>query len=356
MPSSPITSDDGSSTTEEIDHGHSQQPSERACPQSDGPDAGHGLAEADLQSFADRFRSLVGQVSQEIQAGMRLSPSPESISPGSVTPPLHRVLDTHQPYMSLNEFGLPIANENIAVFGRPVRRMPTIESVGSHEAGSMHAHSPGATSIMTMSSRPPTRQTTHSHNSRASPLLSQPPSRSNSLHNPPSRSNSLHSAAPQAPPRMASELGDYVLAAVRRPSGSLSNGSSFVTAATTATPSGTQSTSGSGTTVSRSDGPPSRRNSVHGALSPVSEHEALLDEAALGSRLADELAGRSSPEHTPQGNILTSERRTESPLALGEFGERAPDGGGGGGGTGDSDPSSAYYSVSSGSSHHKNSA
>ncbi|KAI0263181.1 hypothetical protein BC834DRAFT_971467 [Gloeopeniophorella convolvens] len=157
--------------------------------------------EGQLQGFADRFRALVDRVSRELEDGMNVEPQPDLR-----TPPLHHVLDTHTPYMSIDEFGREVpSEERIAVLGGVIKRMPTIESVGSRELTSLRSatlvSSGGiATSPATPSpgsSRPPTRATMISLSDAASASLA-------SASQPPSRSNSLQK------PRMASELGELV--------------------------------------------------------------------------------------------------------------------------------------------------
>ncbi|KZV67965.1 hypothetical protein PENSPDRAFT_687645 [Peniophora sp. CONT] len=205
------------------------------------------LAAQDLQNFANSFRDLVGRVSRDLEDG---SLSPASESPR--TPPLHSVMSTHTPYVSLDEFGRPVPpHENVAVFGRPVRRMPTIESMGTFATtpGTDAPHSPTAGSMLSNQSRAPTRMSMATMS-----IPSAPPSRSNSLTQGP--------AQPREPPRIANEAVDHDL---RRTPVSTS---SFHTAKTNVSGSNSGSGSGSGSGLSRS-------NSLNAVdlLTPVDEHE-----------------------------------------------------------------------------------
>jgi hypothetical protein len=163
--------------------------------------------EQELEGFADRFRALVNRVSHELEESRDLERSAEPH-----TPPLHHVLDTHMPYMSIDEFGREIpTEEHIAMLGGVIKRMPTIESVGSRELSSLRSNtlvggygigSPSRATSSSTSSRPPTGGTMVSLNDAASASLasgSQPSSRSNSIHR----------------PRMPSELGELVRDAIR---------------------------------------------------------------------------------------------------------------------------------------------
>ncbi|TFY80263.1 hypothetical protein EWM64_g3746, partial [Hericium alpestre] len=107
---------------------------------SENADAGEGkktrgVPDEDLQGFTDRFRSLITQFHQ---AGPEIAftDSPEQ-SP--VTPPIFNAMDQHTSYASCDEFGQPVPPEDpVVMFSRDphpraILRMPTIESVGSHE-------------------------------------------------------------------------------------------------------------------------------------------------------------------------------------------------------------------------------
>ncbi|KAI0292989.1 hypothetical protein B0F90DRAFT_1822484 [Multifurca ochricompacta] len=166
------------------------------------------VREGELEGFADRFRSIVDRVSRELEDARNLESDPQPR-----TPPLHHVLDTHTPYMSIDEFGREVPSEEpIPMLGGIIKRMPTIESVGSREFASLRSttiasgggggiNSPSV-GTSSSSSRPPTRATMVSFNDAASASLA-----SASQHS--SRSNSIHR------PLMSSELGELVRDALR---------------------------------------------------------------------------------------------------------------------------------------------
>ena len=230
------------------------------------PTLNSSVEEADLQGFAEQFRALVDQVSRELEEA-RISEYNSETNRESHTPPLHHVLDTHTPYMSIDEFGREVPSEEpIAVLGGVIKRMPTIESVGSRELASLRSATlvsgAGGTGIgsasvatsSTASSRPPTRATMASLND-----ASQPSSRSNSIHR----------------LRTPSELGELVREALRargqaRPLSSSLPGPR---------PSSGGSLNGSGSGAGES-APRSRSNSLgpSEALSPVTEHGELARE------------------------------------------------------------------------------
>ena len=166
------------------------------------------VGEEELQGFADQFRALVDQVSRELEES-RVS---ENQDRESHTPPLHRVLDTHTPYMTVDEFGREVPTEEpIAMLGSVIKRMPTIESVGSRELMSLRSATlvsggggVGSASVAasSSSSRPHTGATMASFNDAGSVSLA-------SASQPSSRSNSIHRL------RTPSELGELVRDALR---------------------------------------------------------------------------------------------------------------------------------------------
>ena len=166
------------------------------------------VGEDELQGFADQFRALVDQVSRELEES-RIS---ENQDREVHTPPLHHVLDTHTPYMTVDEFGREVPTEEpIAFLGGVIKRMPTIESVGSRELMSLRSATlvsggggVGSASVAasSSSSRPPTGATMASFNDAASVSLA-------SASQPSSRSNSIHRL------RTPSELGELVRDALR---------------------------------------------------------------------------------------------------------------------------------------------
>lgn len=219
------------------------------------------VGEGDLQGFAEQFRALVDQVSRELEEARNLEYNSE-INRDSRTPPLHHVLDTHTPYMTIDEFGREVpSEESIAVLGGIIKRMPTIESVGSRELASLRSTTllsangcagMGSASSSTASSRPPTGATMASFDAAST---SQPSSRSNSIHR----------------LRTPSELGELVRDALRargqaRPISGPRPGSGG-------------SLNGSASGAAESVGPPprSRSNSLgpNEVLPPVTEHGEL---------------------------------------------------------------------------------
>jgi hypothetical protein len=222
------------------------------------------VGEGELDGFADRFRAVVDRVSRELEEARYLE---NETPPPSSTPPLHHVLDTHMPYMSIDEFGREVHTEEpIPMFGGVIRRMPTIESVGSRErelaaslrSGTLVSAAGGAHSIApssSASSRPPTRGTMVSYNDAASNSHASASATS-------SRSNSIHR------PRMPSELGELVRDALR----SRGQARSIGAGSTSARPGSGGST---GSCVESTCPPPRSRSNSQGAnevLSPVTEH------------------------------------------------------------------------------------
>jgi hypothetical protein len=119
--------------------------------------------EQGLEGFADQFRALVHRVSCELEESRNLESCAEPH-----TPPLHRVLDTHMPHMSIDEVRRKIpSEERITVLGSVVKWMPTIKSVGSAELSSPCSNtvvsgygigSPSCARSSSASSHPPTRE------------------------------------------------------------------------------------------------------------------------------------------------------------------------------------------------------
>ncbi len=296
------SAESGVSTSKSLGHVNSSRDMQMAPSSSRLETLVSNAGEGELQGFADQFRALVDQVSRELEES-RIS---ENDSRELHTPPLHHVLDTHTPYMTVDEFGNEVPTEvPIAVLGSVIKRMPTIESVGSRELASLRSatliggsgaggNGIGSASIVTSSSassrsRPPTGATMASLNDAASASLA-------SASQPPSRSNSIHRLRP------SSELGELVRDALRargqtrpfppsssaRPGsgGSMSGSGSGCTGAGSGSGSGTGSGSGSGSgesavAVSHGPGPSSlarsRSNSLgpNEILPPVTEHGEL---------------------------------------------------------------------------------
>lgn len=224
------------------------------------------VGEGELGGFADRFRALVDRVSLEFEEARNLESEPPPR-----TPPLHHVLDTHTPYMSIDEFGREVHTEEpVAMFGGVIRRMPTIDSVGSRELASLRSNmlvsacggvagSPSIAPSSSASSRPPTRATMVSFNDAASASLASVSAQS-------SRSNSIHR------PRMPSELGEIVRDALRARGQSRAS-SHPVPGSASARP-GSGGSGGAGN-IETASAPPRSRSNSQGAsevLAPVTEH------------------------------------------------------------------------------------
>jgi hypothetical protein len=199
----------GTATTKSLRHTNSSRDVQMASSSSRLASLVANVGEEELQGFADQFRALVDHVSRELEES-RMS---EDQDREPHTPPLHHVLDTHTPYMTIDEFGREVLTEEpIAILGGVIKRMPTIESVGSRELMSLRSATlvsggggVGAASVAassSASSRPPTGATMASFNDAASASLA-------SASQPSSRSNSIHRL------RTPSELGELVRDALR---------------------------------------------------------------------------------------------------------------------------------------------
>lgn len=240
------------------------------------PNAGDGEPEG----FADRFRAIVDRVSRELEEARNLENEP-----APRTPPLHHVLDTHTPYMSIDEFGREVITEEpVPFFGGVIRRMPTIESVGSRELASLRSNTlvsggggggmggaPSLAPSSSTSSRPGTRGTMVSFNDAASASLASASAAS-------SRSNSIHR------PRMPSELGEIVRDALRARGHPRAGSAS-------ARPGSGGSCGGGSSSVESACAPPRSRSNSQGAnevLAPVTEQgeqpEAAAPRAAWAPR------------------------------------------------------------------------
>ncbi|KAG5645129.1 hypothetical protein DXG03_006846 [Asterophora parasitica] len=150
--------------------------------------------DVELDSFHPRFRSLVSQINRETEEGLELAVelarSDASGSPPQTYDALPPDYDIPRvpPAVGYDEFGRPYPpDERVSILNGYVRRMPTIESMGSREVGSMTASSVYTDrDTMTTSmrsapiSRPPTRANTLSAASEHS-LGSSMPSRTNSI-------------------------------------------------------------------------------------------------------------------------------------------------------------------------------
>ena len=160
-------------------------------------------SDPEIHGFVDRFRTLVDQVSREVDAGLevvRRESVPVILPP---PPPLLPYADYYAnlnttPMLTAEELDALIRNEelryerprtpddHVMVLGGYIRRMPTIESLGSREMSSvassahrngtfMSTHSQG--SGYAHQSRPPTRPGTAASETAAH----ESPSKNNSL-------------------------------------------------------------------------------------------------------------------------------------------------------------------------------
>ncbi|KAI0000796.1 hypothetical protein BJV74DRAFT_820739 [Russula compacta] len=241
--------------------------------------------EGDTQAFANQFRALVDRVSRELEESRSVESNAELPAP-----PVH-----HVP-----------SEEPIAVLGGVIRRMPTIESVGSRELASLRSTtlvsgaggigSPSAVPSSSASSRPPTRATMASLNDAASASLA-------SASQPSSRSNSLHRL------RTPSELGELVRDALR------ARGQSsrpLPPSSVSVRPGSGGSISGSGESASAASASRSRSNSLglNEVLAPVTEHGELAarEHATLPQQLPPPLPLR-APARRLLGGVDTSEQQ-----------------------------------------------
>ena len=140
-------------------------------------EASSQITDADLSGFADRFRSLVNEVSREIDDGLdvvRRESTEWDHAPSSYTEhymtQATTTSDELERLLYSDEFGIapaPAPEDHVIILGGYVRRMSTIESIGSREmssASSIHRNatfmSSHSSSVHTQSSRPPTRANT----------------------------------------------------------------------------------------------------------------------------------------------------------------------------------------------------
>ncbi|KAJ7258079.1 hypothetical protein B0H12DRAFT_1232384 [Mycena haematopus] len=128
-------------------------------------------SDQELYSFVDRFRSLVSQINRESEEASQLAPTQSAY----LADPAFRAV------VGYDEFGRPYPpDDHVRILNSYVRRMPTIESIGSREmtAGTSVAASSlyqeQRSSLHTLS-RPPTRAMTDRDG------FSEPPSRAGSL-------------------------------------------------------------------------------------------------------------------------------------------------------------------------------
>jgi hypothetical protein len=184
------------------------------------------LEERELNIFATQFRTLVSQISQEVEDAMRYSirdagsdAIPRSDSPSTmesseedeidlINDPSTAIIPPSQRTRILyDEFGIPYSSQtfdHVRILNGYVRRMPTIESMSSREMTSaasspvreQHDHLPSIHNV----SRPPTRANTLNG--------SEPPTRANSLKGTPVIAHVLPGGVLVGP--TVSELGEML--------------------------------------------------------------------------------------------------------------------------------------------------
>ena len=171
------------------------------------PESSSQPSDADLSGFVDRFRSLVGQVSREVEDGLEIARRDGTSR--DHPPSSYPEIDTAQALsaeeldslLHSDEFGMAQAPEDhVIILGGYVRRMSTIESLGSREMGSassVHRNttfmSNHSSSGHTQQSRPPTRM-----NTVTTDVVAEPSSHNSSLNGcstTTSASPSYHSAS-----------------------------------------------------------------------------------------------------------------------------------------------------------------
>lgn len=145
--------------------------------------------ERDNVSFVERFRHLVNQIARETDDAVDFARSEDGSSAHnldaiSLVPVIPDAIEGYNFPMSTtvgyNEFGQPYPpEEQILVMNGIIRRMPTIESMGSREMGTSIG-SASSVRERAMGSRPPTRNTTLLSNYTGG-TGSEPPSRTASL-------------------------------------------------------------------------------------------------------------------------------------------------------------------------------
>lgn len=120
-------------------------------------------SDRELHSFVDRFRTMVSQISRETEEALVFATSDvnRSESPSD----LEDDIFTRMPSRTLgyNEFGQPYPPDyQVRILNGYVRRMPTIESLGSREVASIASstHNQDILASIHTLSRPPTRANT----------------------------------------------------------------------------------------------------------------------------------------------------------------------------------------------------
>lgn len=139
-------------------------------PHNDPPNAASGRQDNELTSFADRFRSLVSQITRETEEALDFARPEHSTPPVESDPEDEFYPPSLPPTVGYDEFGRPYPpDEHILILNGYIRRMPTIESMGSREIGSL------APSIMSHD------RDTRTLSFQSSPPVSRPPTRTNTV-------------------------------------------------------------------------------------------------------------------------------------------------------------------------------
>lgn len=161
-------------------------------PHNGPPDVASGRQGNELISFADRFRSLVSQITRETEEALEFARPEHSTPPAEPDPEDEFYPPSLPPTVGYDEFGRPYPpDENILILNGYIRRMPTIESMGSREVGSL------APSIMS-----------HDRDTRTLSFQSSPP-----VSSPPTRTNTVSSAETAMGSRSSSRSNSFAAGA-----------------------------------------------------------------------------------------------------------------------------------------------
>jgi hypothetical protein len=100
-------------------------------------EAGGHPSEADPFAFVDRYRTLINQVSQEIDHSLEIVQRDGTLEDHRLSS--HTLTEQElERLLRSDEFGrVRVPEDHVMVLGGYIRRMPTIESLGSREMGSI---------------------------------------------------------------------------------------------------------------------------------------------------------------------------------------------------------------------------
>lgn len=142
------------------------------------PESNGHPSDADIIGFVDRFRFMVSQVAREVDNG------PDIIQDGTLEDhPSLSYADSlgsrpESPDFFYDEFGrVQAPDDRVRVLGGYIRRMPTIESLGSRETGSLHHSSTHRDTMIMSSSRSAHVQLSNTNEN----IVAEPRSRNSSL-------------------------------------------------------------------------------------------------------------------------------------------------------------------------------